>query len=166
MLPCHSLWLKEIRTGTEGKNLQSGQRSWGNNVLFVACSAYLPVSPRTTRQKMIAATVSWAHPHQSLIKKTPDKLVYRPVWPRFLCGGSFFSDCLDLYEVGKTKQHTSLLNSCRSALLQALVFSAFRGQWQTWLYWVGGGLGMNLIRAIFYFSNEKTNTSCWQPAPT
>lgn len=38
-------------------------------VLPVACSAYLLASPRTTCQKMVPAIVSWARPHQSLIRK-------------------------------------------------------------------------------------------------
>ena len=46
-------------------------------IMFMACSACCLTEPGATRSGLGPPTMSWALPHQSLIKKMPYRLAYK-----------------------------------------------------------------------------------------
>lgn len=77
-LPYHSSSWREVRAGVQTRQ-ELESRSWCRghewvlltDLLFIACSAYFLMEPRTTTLRMVPLTITWALPSQSLVRKMP-----------------------------------------------------------------------------------------------
>jgi hypothetical protein len=110
----HFTWYSIIEGCQTGQELKQGrtwrqelmQRPWRSAAYWIAlmaCSACFLIEPRTTSLGMAPPTMGIPHgPHQSLIKKMPNKLAYSLIlWRQFLNRSSFFSDDSTLCQVNR-----------------------------------------------------------------
>ena len=85
-LPHHCSSLKEVRTGTQGRNKEAGADAEAmERGCLLACTACFSIEPRITSPGVAPSTMAWALPHQSLTKSVPYRLAYSPIlWRHFL----------------------------------------------------------------------------------
>ena len=81
--------LKEVRAGTEGRNLKARTEAeaWlAHHGLFSLLSS----TRRTSSPEETQLIVDWAITHQSSAKKVHHRLAYRPIWWEHLFNRTFF----------------------------------------------------------------------------
>lgn len=106
---CHWDWRMagSWRPGPGGRNWK--QKPWRNAVLILTAGfACFLISPRTHCLGLAPAIISWAHPHQSLIKKMHYRLAYRQIsWRDFLSRDFLFPNDFGFL----TSWHKTIQNS-------------------------------------------------------
>lgn len=78
---CLYMWVLVIQTQVLGQELKRNHRGMLLiSLLLITCSASFLIQARSTCPGVVLPTACWVLPNQSLIKKTPHRLTYRPIW--------------------------------------------------------------------------------------